>query len=163
MGCFDMYARVPSDGKRIWFCCWIRVFFSGSPKAKCTLHCACIYTYTYIYTDTHTYLSHKYFRLLSGILKWIVFLRDNCGNVNAISTCVVSLRVPFSSACKAHNHARSSCDSWIALIEQSKNFWRRKCTALVVLTVPEHSSTGKWTVDPSANALGAPRHTRNPK
>ena len=179
MECFDMYVKIPSGDKQIWFCCSIRAFFSGNPKAKCTLHCAWMHTYIYIHThararththththintDIHTYLSHKYFRLWSGILNWIVFFTDKCGNVNTISTCDVSLLVPFSSACKAHNHARSSCDNLIALIEQSKNFWRRKCTALVVLTVPQHSSTGKWTVDPSPNALGAPRHTRNPK
>jgi len=160
MGCFDMYVKVPAGGKQIWFFFLLDKSFSQAiqrQNALCTVH-----AYIYICTDTHTYLSHKYFRLLSGILNWIVFFTDNCGNVNTISTCDVSLLVPVSSACKAHNHAKSSCDSWIALIEQSKNFWRRKCTALVVLTVPQHSSTGKWTVDPS-NALGAPRHTRNPK
>jgi len=112
--------------------------------------------------DLYTYLSHKCFRLLSGILKWILFLTDSCGNENIISTWEVPLRVSFSSACNAHNHPRSSCDNWYASIEQSKNFWRRKWTDLVVLTVPLHSNTGRWIVDSSSKAFSAPRHTRNP-
>jgi hypothetical protein len=107
------------------------------------IHTPCTYIHTYIHTHVHTYLSHKYFRLLSGNLILIMFFTDSCGNVNFISTCVSPSLRAITSACRVQSHARSSCDSRIALTEQSNNFCSMKCTALVVLTVPLHSSTGK--------------------